>query len=141
MPRAWIAALLPALAAVPDRESAARLLRAAAAAHWENLRMDERVAPFRGNLDGLLAYLTREWDWKIQYDRAAGVVLVDENKSYCVCPVIEKERRADLSVLCHCSEGFAERLFGAVVGHPVRAEVTQSVLRGGATCHYRITLA
>ena len=140
MPRAWIAAVLPALGAEPDRAAAGRVLKAAAAAHWDNLRMAEKAAPFRGNLNGFLAFLSREWGWKIEYDRAAGVILVDEAKNYCVCPLVAKDTKADLSVLCHCSEGFAERLFGAVVEHPVRAEVTQSVLRGASSCHYRISL-
>jgi len=140
MPRRWIAALLPALEASPDREAARRVLKAAAQAHWEHLRMDEKVAPYRGNLDTFLAFLTAQWGWKIQHDRAAGVILVDEAKSYCVCPLVEKGSKADLTQLCDCSEGFAERLFGAVVEGPVRAEVTQSVLRGATSCHYQITL-
>jgi hypothetical protein len=140
MPRRWIAALLPALAASPDREAARRVLKAVAQVHWEQLRMGERVAPYRGNLDAFLAFLTAEWGWKIERDREAGVILVDEAKSYCVCPLVEKGKPADLTMLCDCSEGFAERLFGAVVGHPVRAEVTQSVLRGASSCHYRISL-
>jgi predicted hydrocarbon binding protein len=116
------------------------VLKAAAQAHWEHLRMGEKVAPYAGNLDGFLAFLRSSWGWKIEHDRAAGVILVDEAKDYCVCPLVEKGRPTDLTQLCDCSEGFAERLFGAVVGRPVRAEVTQSVLRGASSCHYRITL-
>ena len=140
MPRAWIAALLPALAAEPDRAVAGRVLKAGAGAHWDNLRMAEKVAPFRGNLDALLEFLRTQWGWKIERPEP-GVIVADENKPSCVCPLLRKGEQSDLSVLCNCSEGFAERLFGAVVGHPVRAEVTQSILRGAATCRYRITLA
>lgn len=139
MPRAWIAALLPALAVEADRAAAGRVLKAAAAAHWENLRMAEKVAPFQGNLDALLEFLRTQWGWKIERPEP-GVIVADENKSACVCPVLRKGTQADLSVLCNCSEGFAERLFGAVAGHPVRAEVTQSILRGAPTCRYRVTL-
>lgn len=140
MPRSWIAAMLPALEAEADPEVARRVLKAGAQAHWDQLKMGEKVAPYVGNLDGLLEFLGKQWGWKIQYDRAAGVILVDEGKKYCVCPLVQKGTKADLTVLCNCSEGFAERLFGAVVGHPVQARVTQSVLRGAASCHYRITL-
>lgn len=140
MPRKWIAALLPSLAAESEPEVAARVLKAAAAAHFEHLGMAERVAPFRGNLDGFLTWLSKEWGWRIEYDRTARVLEVDEAKSYCVCPLVQKDAQADLGILCNCSEGFAERLFSAVVGHPVRAEVTQSVLRGAGSCRYRISL-
>lgn len=141
MPRTWIAALLPALQAESDPAVARRVLKAAAQAHWDQLRMAEKVAPYAGNLDGLLEFLRTQWGWKIERPEP-GVIVADENKSACVCPLIRKDLPvANLSILCNCSEGFAERLFGAAVGHPVRAEVTQSVLRGAATCRYRITLA
>jgi hypothetical protein len=138
MPRRWIAALLPALAAQSDPAVAKGSLKAAAAAHWAELQMDEKVAPYRGDLGRFLDFLRSEWGWKIEREPGTGAVLVDEAKDHCVCPLVEKGTQADLTVLCNCSEGFAERLFAAVVGHPVRAQVTQSVLRGAASCHYRI---
>src|SRR3990172_7703063 len=55
MPRKWIAALLPVLAAETDPALAGRVLKGAASAHYQHLHMDERIAPFRGNLDAFLA--------------------------------------------------------------------------------------
>jgi hypothetical protein len=137
----WVAALLPAIAAEVEPEAGRRALKAAAAAHYAQLHMDDRVAGFDGKLDDFLEWLRSEWGWKIDHEPGSGTITIDEAKSYCVCPLVP--RGADttrLGTLCSCSEGFAERLFAAVVGHPVRAEVTQSVLRGATSCMYRITL-
>jgi hypothetical protein len=140
MPRKWIAALLPALQASADPVTAAQVLKGAAEAHYQHLRMDERVAPYRGDLGRFLAFLSSEWGWKIEYAAGSTQVLIDENKPNCVCPLVAQGLAGDPGLLCNCSEGFAERMFSAVVGTPVRAEVTASVLRGAPSCRYRITL-
>ncbi len=139
MPRRWIA-LLAASLAHRDPDDARGVLKACSASHWEHLGMDTRVGPFRGNLPGFLDFLRSEWGWIIDYDPGAGLIQVNENKSDCVCPLVGKERTPELGTLCYCSEGFAERLFGAVSGRPVRAEVTESILRGGERCRYRIQM-
>lgn len=139
MPQKWIVAVLPALAAM-DKEQAKRVLKTGAPAHFEHLNMTATVERYRGKMDEFLEYLRREWDWIIAYDRERGVIEIDENKSACVCPLIPKDHPADLGVLCYCSEGFAERLFSAVAGAPVRAEVAASIRRGQKSCKYRIGL-
>lgn len=139
MPQKWIVAVLPALAAM-DKEQAKRVLKTGAPAHFEHLNMTATVERYRGKMDEFLEYLRREWDWIIAYDRERGVIEIDENKSACVCPLIPKDHPADLGVLCYCSEGFAERLFSAVAGAPVRAEVAASIRRGQKSCKYRIEL-
>ncbi len=139
MPQKWIVAILPALAGM-DREQAKRVLKCGARAHFEHLDMPAKVEGYRSRMDTFLDFLRREWGWVIAYDRDRGVIEIDENKSACVCPLVPKDHPADLGVLCCCSEGFAERLFSAVSGAPVRAEVTASIRRGQKTCKYRIEL-
>jgi predicted hydrocarbon binding protein len=95
---------------------------------------------FRGRTDEFLAFLRREWGWIIEHDRARGIISIDESKRSCVCPLVPKEHGGGLGVLCHCSEGFAEMMFSAVIGAPARAEVTESILRGHQSCKYRIEL-
>lgn len=141
LPRSWIAALLPALEAEAEPDVAAAALRAAASSHYFHLDMDTKLAPYRGDLNAFLQFLTSEWGWRVEHEPGSDVILIDEAKSYCVCPLVQQGTTADLSILCACSEGFASRMFAAVIGHPVRAEVTDSILRGGASCKYRITLS
>ncbi|MEN6561618.1 MAG: hypothetical protein ABFD52_12665 [Acidobacteriota bacterium] len=135
----WIAALLPQLAG-GDREYAQRVLKSCAQSHYDDLGMQAVVDRFRGRMDEFLDFPRKEWGWIIDYDRGRGVVEVDENKSACVCPLVPKDHGAGLGMLCYCSEGFAERLFSAVSGSPVRAEVVASILRGQKSCRYRIDL-
>ena len=139
MPQKWIVAMLPALAEI-DKEQARRVLKNGAKAHFEHLNMAATAGSYRGRMSEFLDFLRREWDWVIEYDRDRGLILIDENKSACVCPLIPKDHPADLGVLCSCSEGFAEMLFSAVAGSPVRAQVTASIRRGQKSCKYRVEL-
>ncbi len=140
MPGKWIEALLPSMATL-DSEDAGRILKGCSAAHYEDLAIDATVGRFRGDLPGFLDHLRREWGWIVEYDSHRGAVLVNENKARCVCPLVPDEPGDDLGVLCYCSEGFAERMFSVVTGRQAHAEVTESILRGGARCRYRIEVA
>jgi hypothetical protein len=135
----WIATLLPLLAA-GDREHARQAVRGCSLPHFRTLAMDATLDKFRGNVAGFLGHLEKEWGWIVKYSPGDGVILVDENKAACVCPLLPKERTGDLGLLCCCSEGFAERMFSRVAGSPVRAQVTASILRGDPSCKYRIEL-
>ncbi len=139
MPQKWIAKLLPLLSK-GDPEYARRTLKGCAESHYEDLKMQATTERFRGKLDEFLAFLRKEWGWVIDYDRDRGIIQIDENKSRCVCPLIQKDHGTDLGVLCYCSEGFAEKIFSEVCGSRVRAEVAQSILRGQKSCKYRIYL-
>ncbi len=139
MPRKWIAALLPLMATI-DPDEARRILKRCSSSHYEDLEMDVTLHPFRGDVPAFIDFLRTEWNWVVDFDPATGVALVNENKSECVCPLISRDHGADLGTLCACSEGFAERMFSAVAGRPVHAEVTESILRGGERCRYRIEL-
>ncbi len=139
MPQKWIATLLPGLAA-GDREHAKRILKTCSKSHYEDLNMQATVDRFRGKMDEFLAFLRKEWSWVIDYDQDRGIIQVNENKSACVCPVVPRNHSADLGILCYCSEGFAEKVFSEVSGSPVRAQVTESILRGQKSCKYLIEL-
>jgi predicted hydrocarbon binding protein len=102
--------------------------------------MGKTVARFEGKLDDFLGFLTEEWGWIIEYSKQDGVIMIDENKEACVCPLVRKDIGMKSRSLCYCSEGFAEKMFSAVAGFPVRAEVTESILRGAKSCKYRIDL-
>lgn len=137
---AWAAALLSALDSDLPEELTAPMLRACAAVHYTDARMEEVVGRFIGDLAGFLQFLSETWGWQVTYDPAAGIITADENKPYCVCPLVKKSPQALSGTLCHCSEGFAERMFSAVIGRPVSATVVQSVLRGAESCIYSIQI-
>jgi predicted hydrocarbon binding protein len=136
----WLSTLLAALDANLPTETKAAILQGCAAAHYRSINMDELVSQYRGNVEGFLQLLSEKWQWKVIYDKEAQIITADENKSVCVCPLVQKGLGTASPALCHCSEGFAERMFSAVAERPVKAQVTRSILRGDKSCVYTIQL-
>lgn len=108
--------------------------------HYENIKMDEVLKPFIGKIDNFLTFLQEKWDWKIEYNPLTGTIIADENKDYCVCPLINKEKGIS-GAICYCSEGFAEKMFSTVMQKKVSAKVISSIQRGDKRCVYKITAA
>ncbi|RPJ74487.1 MAG: hypothetical protein EHM24_06015, partial [Acidobacteria bacterium] len=98
----WVATLLPLLAA-GDRERARTMIRACWSPHYEGLGMQGTIDKFRGDLPGFLRHLQAEWGWVVTHSAEQGLILIDENKSQCVCPILPKEHTGDLGLLCYCS--------------------------------------
>lgn len=140
LPYKWIATLLPSIDANTDPDHAKTIIKGCADSHYEHLNMDKTVARFEGKLDEFLEFLSAEWGWIIEYSKQDGVIMIDENKDVCVCPLILKEIGMKSPSLCYCSEGFAEKMFSTVAGFPVEAQVTESIIRGAKSCKYRIDL-
>jgi hypothetical protein len=135
MPYKWISALLPSIDANTDREHARTIMKGCAQSHFDHLEMGKTLARFTGKLDDFLAFLKGEWGWIIEHRKEEGIILIDENKAVCVCPLIQKDIAMKSGSLCYCSEGFAERMFSLVVGrarpgrgagiHPARSQELQ----------------
>ncbi len=136
----WLATRLAALDGNRPSESKAALLHECAAVHYRAINMDELIAPYRGNVEGFLQFLSEKWQWKVAYDKEAQIITADENKSACVCPLVQKGLGIASPALCYCSVGFAERMFSAVAARPVKGEVTRSILRGDQSCVYTIRI-
>ena len=136
----WLSTLLAALDANLPPETKAALLRGCAAAHYRSINMDEIVSQYQGNVEGFLQFLSDKWRWKVAYDKEAQIITADENKSDCVCPLVQKKLGIASPALCYCSVGFAERMFSAVITRPVKARITSSILRGDQSCVYTIQI-
>jgi hypothetical protein len=137
---AWVANLLSLLQqSIPD-ETQKHLFKECSAVHYDRIGMEDIVSQYRGDLDGFLKVLEEKWQWRVVYDPETNQITADENKNECVCPIVRLSSSPIPTILCHCSEGFAERMFSAVVGRPVKAQVMQSILRGSSSCVYRIQM-
>jgi hypothetical protein len=124
-----------------SEEENRKAIKKLALVHYNQLNMDEFLKPYENNLDGFIGFIGKEWSWKVTYDKSTQIILADENKSYCVCPMINHKAGIKPGALCYCSEGFAERMFSKVVGHPVKASVISSIHRGNDRCIYKIEVA
>ena len=136
----WLTGLLAGIEQNVPAAEKGRLFESCALAHYRAVDMEEIVARYSGDLPGFLGFLSESWHWVIDYDPIAGRITADENKSACVCPLVQaglvKGAAAGAGGLCACSEQFAERMFGAVLKRPVRASVARSIMRGDPSCVY-----
>ena len=115
------------------------VLKVCANAHYERSEMDKVLSSYEGKIYEFIEFIEKEWSWKIKYDECAGVLIADENKDYCVCPMV-KYGIFDSTELCNCSVGFAERMFSKVFMRNVKATVDRSFLRDHKSCVYRINV-
>jgi predicted ArsR family transcriptional regulator len=136
----WTAKLLTGIDKRVDKKVIKEILKECSAAHYKDLDMDKLIEPYKGNAEAFLKFLSERWGWKTEYDKKGGIIMIDENKSYCACPFVDNKNRMKSSVLCYCSEGFGERMFSKVSGRPVRVEVTESILKGNKSCKYKVTI-
>ncbi|HEY3388067.1 MAG TPA: hypothetical protein VGK38_00735 [Prolixibacteraceae bacterium] len=136
----WISNLLLNIDENTNPEDCRKIMKPCSAAHYDFLEMDKVLAPYIGDMAKFILFIGNEWGWKIDYKPETGVIIADENKSYCVCPMVNKKMGVRSSILCYCSEGFAEKMFSAVAGRPVTARVISSIHRGDDRCKYEISL-
>lgn len=134
----WISNLLLNLEKTSTEEDCRKLLKTNAMVHYNSLNMDKVLAPYKGNMERFNTFISNEWGWEIDYTPETGVLIANENKPHCVCPLVNKSEGKKYPVLCYCSEGFAEKMFSEVLGSPVSARVLTSVQRGDKHCIYEV---
>jgi len=120
----WVVNLLSVLDDNLPENTKRVALNGCAAIHYRAINMDELVLQYRGDLTGFLVLIAEKWQCKVDYDAEARVIIADENKPECVCPVA-RLRPGPVS---------------GVVGGPVQAQVLRSTLRGDKSCVYQIRI-
>ena len=136
----WTANLLANLSSEMEPEKIRNLVKKNAVIHFNELEMNDMLKTYIGNPEKFIAFISEKWGWKIEFDKTSGILIADENKSYCVCPMVNQAEGIGSAVMCNCSEGFAEKMFSLVFEKPVKAEVISSVLKGNTSCKYKITV-
>lgn len=99
--------------------------------------MADMARKHKGDIDGFIQTITREWKQEITYDREKGVITAagPETKE-CFCPLIDV--RYTPKSACNCSLGWTQFVYEAVLGKKVQVELKESVLRGGKRCVFEI---
>lgn len=137
----WVSTLLLSIDDNMDKEKCRKIMKSCAVSHFESLKMNDFLTPYIGDIEKFNRFIAKEWGWKVSYQRDEGIITADENKKVCVCPMVNQSKGVKSSIICYCSEGFAELMFSKVVGYPVKAEVVSSIHRGDKTCVYKISLS
>ncbi len=135
----WISSVLENIGSFGEEEQIRNLVKESSSVHYDDLKMDVFLNPYLGKVKEFNSFIEKEWGWRISYDENKGEIIVDENKDYCVCPLM-KNSTSKLPALCYCSEGFAEKMYSKVAGKPVSARVISSVQRGDSSCKYSIKI-
>lgn len=93
-----------------------------------------------GSFDKFIDFCEKELGWIVNYNRSEKVLVCDENKSECLCPIVKTCKGKVSAYMCCCTEGELKRIFETAYGGKVKTEVLSSILRGDKRCVYRITL-
>lgn len=137
----WSCNLLNNLKESCNESTCREIMHVCADYHYSHNKMDEILDEYVGNLDKFIEFLTLKWGWIVDYDKENGIIIADENKSKCVCPVVHKLKDRDVSnVICYCSEAFAEKMFSKICKMNVTSRVVKSILSGDKTCVYEILI-
>lgn len=137
----WIANLLNNISSALSPEEVQKIVKLNATVHYKNLKMDEMLSKYIGDIDGFISFISEKWGWKVEYNKETKTIIADENKSYCVCPMVNQNDGIKSKAICYCSEGFAEKMFSTIAGVPTSATVISSVIRGDKSCKYKIVLS
>jgi hypothetical protein len=136
----WVSTLLFSIDNNGDEAVCRKIMKSCAKSHYDHLQMDNFLKPYENDLEKFNQFIEKEWDWKIDYQKEEGVLIANENKNHCVCPMVNPKKGMQSAILCYCSEGFAELMFSKVAGRPVEANVISSIHRGDDRCRYHIQL-
>ena len=93
---------------------------------------------YAGNLDGFLeeARGPKGWMASAEHDRTTGVITIVDRATSCTCPLVK--RGVTPAAQCECTLGWQEETYSRILGRPVKASLTESILRGGNRCVFRI---
>ena len=136
----WLSNLLSNLNEDLEEEVLRGIVKKSSMLHYDNLNMDTLLTDYIGDIEKFNRYTESTWGWKIDYNKTTRVLIADENKDYCVCPVLEHKKGINTSAICYCSEGFAEKMYSVVTGLSVTAKVISSVRKGDKSCKYKIEI-
>lgn len=135
----WLRELLNSIEKNCSQEKCALLLDSCGECHYKSL--EPMLERYVGDLEGFIDFMSKEHGQVIKPDRIQNIILVDENKDHCVCPITQSIKGGEVSpVLCHCSSSMTEKMISKIIGKKVKSKVVASILRGDRSCVYEIDL-
>ncbi len=135
----WLGELMNSLEKNCSPEQCTLIFEPCGECHYKS--MEKIIEKYVGDLGGFIKFMSDEHGQIITYDKSKKTILVDENKSYCVCPITQCMNGKKMSpVLCHCSSNMTGKMIAKITGKQVKSRVVASVLRGDKSCIYEIEL-
>jgi len=92
---------------------------------------------YKNDLNGYLEMLKQVWGTNYKHDNNNKKIhLIGKKTEKCACPFVNKSKMS--KDFCNCSLGWQKNTFAFIIGKPVKATITESVLRGGNRCSFKI---
>jgi predicted ArsR family transcriptional regulator len=96
------------------------------------------LSQHKNDLKGFLETGRKQWMERADLDEKAGTLRVVDKLRTCSCPLVKVGETP--GEFCDCTLGWQKEAYSAIVGHPVQAELEESILRGGSRCIFRIRI-
>jgi hypothetical protein len=123
-----------------DTETRERIMRACGEAcareeHWGNAaKKAERIAREDRDLDRIIERVNNEISWCGIWVRDGETV--SSTCRECGCPLVRHRVVRNTGVFCHCSKGWAETVWRALLRRPVTVELEKALGFGDDECRY-----
>jgi len=127
-----------------DAETRLRIMRmcgetCAREPYWgPALEIAERIAREETDMDRCLERVNREISWCGRWVRLGR--MIQSTCRECGCPLVRHGVVRSTGVFCHCSVGWVEAVFGALLRRPVRVELEKAIGLGDEECRYVVHL-
>ena len=105
----------------------------------ECAKLGQLQVKFKGNPEGYLAAIKKNWGTDASWDKEKGIITVAVAEGECGCPLVDSKRTPAL--WCNCSVGYQKEAFETVFARPVTATLKESKLSGSKRCVFEVKLS
>jgi hypothetical protein len=127
-----------------DEETRDRIMRMCGEAcareeHWgPATEIAERISRGEKDLDRILERANSEISWCGKWVKVED--RIQSTCRECGCPLVRHGVVRNTGVFCHCSKGWVETTFGALLKRPVKVELEKALGLGDDECRYIVHL-
>jgi hypothetical protein len=135
----WLTDLLDSLEKQTDRPTQERIVGGCGVRCFERHQFKKDIAiAGKGDLDKLIAAYKKNFEiWK-EDDKVH--IRYGEISKQCYCPAANYRESKPDDIHCECTRNTHRAVFEAALGKPFRVDVSESLRRGGKTCHFIVYL-
>ena len=136
----WLADLLDAMDAELDEKTRVKLIEHCGRACFNRFQFKKDIAmQGKGDLQKLIAAYKKNFE--IWQDGDLVHIRYGEVSNQCYCPAANYRPAKPHDLHCECTRTTHQTIFETALGRPVKADVVESLRRGGKTCHFVVDLA
>ncbi len=135
----WLADLLGAMDEALDRETRVKLIEACGRACYARYALKQDIArDGQAGVEELIAAYRRNFEaWRDGDDLHIRYGAVSRA---CYCPAARARPPVPDDLHCECTRTTHQTICETALGRPLRAEIVESLRRGGQTCHIGVHL-